>query len=281
VLVGSRPQNIRRFCRQNNLTEPNLRHGRIRLVLNDVEVKRLGLRGSRLVLRYAGRWSASYRTDRPDIARRELALLFKGVGVRLAWKGRIYQEFYVALSPLDALIVRRSLPGSSRVKKSLRRRFLTTFYTQEVLIPVGVKGSLRVALVMYRPRRTATPGHIKLEIKGPVEKGRKEVLLREPSRNRMIGLLRHFLNHAGRRALQKPEQPKRWTGIPFKNKYRDGSVQKLVRSFLMTKTSREIEFERRSSRASGQHVATSVPPYVRWSASGMSRSRPVMAGFAG
>jgi hypothetical protein len=236
---------VRRFCKVHGFPQPRTISGRARLILYDSDAKRLGLNGSRLVLRAVGRsFSIAYRTNRPDQAQQDVEPLFRRLGVRLnPAPTRTYQEVYVVLRSRDASIVRLHLPGfRGGPASSLMRKGLRTLYGRELLIPVGVKGTLRVAVVMYQPRKTWTPDYVKLEIKGPTDHG-KQMTLPRSSRNRMIGFLRYVLGRAGVRAVLKPEKPKPWIGLLLKDEHKDGPVQRRVRAILAGLRSGKVTLE--------------------------------------
>jgi hypothetical protein len=245
IVKGPASQFIDQFCQRYGIPRPKARHGRVRLSLKAGDLKRLGLPGIGLFIRYPGpSCSVSYRTARPTIAAKELKVLFRGLGVTLHDGTWMYQEFYCVLKATDAALVRLYLPGwRGNPDKALERRGLRTIYGRELMIPVGVKGSLRVRVVMYQTRNTASPDRLKLEIRGPIAEGKKRPVLTTQQRNLMVVVLRELLSRAGVRAVEKPETPKKWIGTVFNDKHHDGSLQKRIRFILMALPSRKISFD--------------------------------------
>jgi hypothetical protein len=217
-----------------------IRHwqGRTSVKLGADKVRRAGLNGTRLIVRRraTAHCDLVYRTlSTPRHAGKELRKLFTadppaGLGlpdVKLKLNGVLYIEFYVALSASEAHVVRRFLrKAHARRCSRLGRRGIRTLYSGIFHVPIQLRGTLPVAFVLYLPRKTKTPGYVKLELKSPYPR-HKPINLTNSIRNRLLCLLRHVLASLNVKAQTKP-QP--WKGTIVSRNYKLGPVERAVRA---------------------------------------------------
>jgi hypothetical protein len=249
VNVATPKRLIRGCCRRLGQGMPRERHARLVKSFKARDCTALRLAGALLTLRLVnGRCSVSYRTTHPENAARELHLLFRSAmpgeagKIRLTDEGRSYVEFYVAIRRHDLRLLKVHLPGHGRPNDSSleRPRDFQTFYGQHLTMPLGVRGSMPIALVMYQPHKTSSRDRVKLEIKGPTVRGKRR-LVKPYLQNRMIGALRYWLSTA---SVNAAYQPPKWAGRLVGNNRRLGRTEKLVRQvFNVPQPRRDVSVE--------------------------------------
>jgi len=165
-----------------------------------------------------------------------------------------YWECFAALPLSEARRLRRRLPGADQPNGpdlSRDRDGIETLYAQRFHLPIGIHGSIRIELVMYRPRNTETPGHVKLEVKGPIGRPRP---LGASIRNRMAAFLRyhlHGLEHGDEvRAVKKPA---RWNDEPLKARHTYGSTQKRLLDLFRQSPVDTMRFDDRANRLKSKY----------------------------
>jgi hypothetical protein len=246
---------IERLARFGRVEVPRPFHGRVRLILNATQLREVGLLGSRLVLQLAGRrYSVWYRSAHPRSALRETTRLLNklrprrlGLRVQLRRRRTTYFEIFASVPKTSAELLRTVLPAADEPSdQSLRRAGIKTLYARTLLLPIGLRGHLRCAVVLYHPRRSRTPRYMKLEVKAPL--GRRRVLS-QPIRNELIGYLRHLLAESSLQAVAKPAI---WTGtIVDRRQHIRGGTQKKVLTLLRAAPYRSLSLATLSARLPG------------------------------